>query len=116
MSRLNQAAPRGIAAAAALVAALAAGVYAFVPASHLTADSGAAQKTAPAVTLGHANALSQAFRNSADQVLPAVVSIRNESQPKVVRRELPAPHSGRSQIPNLPKEFGDLDPLLKRFF
>jgi serine protease Do len=117
MSMQFRNAPRQLAAAAALMVVLAAGVYAFVPASILTADSAVGDKPAPAEARNQANALSEAFRNSADQVLPAVVSIKNESQPKMVKRELRTPRGGaRQQIPNLPKEFGDLDPLFKRFF
>jgi serine protease Do len=59
----------------------------------------------------HANALSEAFRTAAERVLPAVVAIHHEFKPKVVRRDVrPRP------APRLPREFEELDPLLKRFF
>jgi serine protease Do len=70
--------------------------------------------------LNQANTLSDAFRFSADHVLPAVVSIRNEVQPKLAKAEARAPRGAR---PQLPKGLGDqlprgleLDPLFKRFF
>src|SRR5436190_14285164 len=116
MTRWNSSVPRRIAAAAALVVSLAAGIYAFSPAGVLTADSNVGSKPAPAQALNQANTLSEAFRYSADQVMPAVVSIKNETQPKMVKRELKTPRGGRPNMPGLPKEFGDLDPLLKRFF
>ena len=116
MDSLYRTAPRRVTLAASLVVALAAAIYAVSPAGLLTADSTAVSKPAPTQGLNQANALSEAFRFSADQVIPAVVSIRNETQPQVVKRELRAPRSGRPNTPNLPKEFGDLDPLLKRFF
>jgi serine protease Do len=121
MSSLKRSPSRQLAAAAAVVVGLAAGVYALIPGQLVTAQSstgsgGTAAKPPPAVALNQANALSEAFRNSADQVLPAVVSIKNESQPKLVKRELRAPRGKGPNTPGLPKEFGDLDPLLKRFF
>src|SRR5436189_1443889 len=105
--------------AAALVAvSLASGGYFFLPAATTTAQS-PAPTAPPAEALNHANALSDAFRNSADKVLPAVVSIRNEVQPKLAKGESPTPRGGRPQLPKgfgnqLPKGLG-LDPLLKRF-
>ena len=122
MSSLKRTTSRQLAAAAAVAMSLAAGVYALIPGQLVTAQSGVAAKPAPAVALGQANALSEAFRNSAEQVMPAVVSIKNESQPKLVKRELRAPRGGRPNAPGLPKpsfpkEFGgDLDPLIKKFF
>jgi serine protease Do len=105
-----------VAAALFLTAGLAAGVYTLAPVGALTAQSVLKAKPAPAEALGHANALSEAFRNSADQVIPAVVSIKNESQTKMVKRELRTPRGNRPDMPRLPEGFGDLDPLLKRFF
>lgn len=116
MSTLNRPTSRHLAAAAAVVMGLAAGLYALIPGQMVTAQTGAAAKPAPAVALGHANALSEAFRNSADKVIPAVVTIKNESQPKLVKREQRVPRGNRPSAPGLPKEFGDLDPLLKKFF
>ena len=86
-----------------------------LPPNHLTAA-----QTAPAVTtpkaredLTHANSLSEAFRTSANRVLPAVVSIQNIQQPKLVQRDMPRRGGAQRQ---LPPGIQDLDPLLKRFF
>jgi serine protease Do len=76
-----------------------------------------AQSDSPAASpaqeqaIGQANALSEAFRAASDRVVPAVVSIQHEIKPKMVRRDV-RPRGDRP----LPKEFEDLDPLLKRFF
>jgi serine protease Do len=59
----------------------------------------------------HANALSEAFRAASDRVVPAVVTIQHEIKPKMVRQDVRPRGDSR-----LPKEFEDLDPLLKRFF
>ena len=107
--------PRRVAAAAAVVVSLAAGLYAFSPPGVLTADSHTVQAP-PAHALKEANTLSDAFRFSADQVMPAVVSIKNETQPKLVKHDQRTPRGSRPNSPALPKEFGELDPLLKRFF
>src|SRR5215510_13021290 len=116
MSSLYRTTPRRMTAAVALVVALAAAIYAFSPAGLLTADSNPVSKAAPSHGVNQANALSEAFRYSADQVIQAVVSIKNETQAKVVKREFRTPRGNQPKVPNLPKEFGDLDPLLKRFF
>jgi serine protease Do len=88
--------------------------YVLNEAGVLTADTQGVTKTPPPEQpIGHANTLSEAFRNSAERVLPAVVSISHEAEQKTVRREFRGPRGGR---PQLPKEFGELDPLLKRFF
>src|SRR5262245_8229069 len=109
-----------VALAAVMVSALAAGGYVLLPAGKLTAESVSANKPAPAEALSHANALSEAFRYSADHVLPAVVSIRNEVKPKVdkdtVKRKREQFGQRGGAGPGLPREFGELDPLLKRFF
>jgi serine protease Do len=108
---------RRVTAAALLVLGLAGSGYLFVPESYLTAQSPTATKAPPAEALNQANTLSDAFRHSANQVLPAVVSIRNEVQPKLTKRDIRTPrgNSGNNR-PGLPREFGELDPLLKRFF
>ena len=116
MSSFNRSRSRQVAAAVAVVVALSAGIYAFAPVTDLIAQSAIQNKPAPSVALGHANALSEAFRNSAEQVIPAVVSIKNESEQRVVRRELRTPRGNRPRTPDLPEGFGELDPLLKRFF
>src|SRR5262245_4985642 len=99
MSSMNRFRSRQLAAAAAVVMSLAAGIYALIPGQLVTAQSNAAAKPAPAVALNQANALSEAFRNSSDQVIPAVVSIKNESQPKLVKREQRSPRGGRPNVP-----------------
>jgi serine protease Do len=81
--------------------------------STIAQQPAAATKAVPAEALGQANALSEAFRYSADHVLPAVVSIRNESRPRMVKRDA-RPRGGNR--PELSPELGELDPLLKRFF
>jgi serine protease Do len=88
----------------------------------LTADTKAPAISKSDPQVAHANALSEAFRASAERVLPAVVAIKNESKPRLVQREARpdgerprAPRGGR-QMPQLPEELEDLDPLLKRFF
>src|SRR5688572_22969752 len=104
---------RRVTAAALLVLGLAGSGYLFVPGGYLTAQSPTATKAPPAEALNQANTLSDAFRHSANQVLPAVVSIRNEVQPKLTKRDTRTPRGNR---PGLPREFGEVDPLLKRFF
>lgn len=97
-------------------------------AGHLAAEQTAAviAKQSPAKdspqareNLTHANALSQAFRASADKVLPAVVSIQNVVQPKLVQHQMPK--RSPKQMPGFSRPGGrpgseELDPLLKRFF
>src|SRR4051812_45876968 len=96
-----------------LALSLAGGGYFFLPAKATIAQAPAAAAP-PAEALNQANTLSDAFRNSAEKVLPAVVSIRNEVQPKLAKSgDSKAPRGAR---PQLPKGFDDLDPLLKRFF
>jgi len=90
-----------------------------LPSGHTIAQV-AAPAAPPAEALNQANTLSDAFRNSADKVLPAVVSIRNEVQPRMAKND----SKGRGQRPQLPKGFGEqgprglgeLDPFLRRFF
>jgi serine protease Do len=105
-----------VATALVLVVVATAGLW-ISPAGLLTAQSTSSPKASPAQAVGHANALSEAFRYSAEQVMPAVVSITNEAQPRVARREQRAPRGGKGTVPReLPREYGDLDPLLRRFF
>jgi serine protease Do len=104
-------------AAGTVASGLAASAYVVGSSGILTAETAGIAKPAPAQAIGHATALSEAFRHSADMVMPAVVSIHNETQPKLVKRELRAPRGGRPSLPDgFPKEFGEMDPLLKRFF
>jgi serine protease Do len=109
------------AGAALLTAGLTAGGYLLSPPGVLTAQQRVAEKPAPREAMNHATALSEAFRNSADRVLPAVVAISNEPVARNVNRETRqrgerGDRSGARQRPQLPREFGELDPLLKRFF
>jgi serine protease Do len=107
--------------AAAFVLASLAGGYLLFPAAVSTAQSpDLSIKTPPAEALNQANTLSDAFRFSADHVLPAVVAIRNEVQLKLAKTEQRTPRGGRQQLPKgfsdqLPKGL-ELDPFLKRFF
>src|SRR5215510_8005711 len=94
-------------AAAALVgASLVGGGYLLLPAAVSTAQQSPDLKTnaPPAEALSHADTLSDAFRFSADQVLPAVVAIRNEVQPKLAKNNEASPPRGGRQ---LPKGFGN---------
>ena len=75
-----------VAAAALLVLSLAGGGYFFLPATATIAQA-PAPAAPPAEALNQANTLSDAFRNSAEKVLPAVVSIRNEVQPKLAKAD-----------------------------
>src|SRR3954451_21051909 len=102
--------------AIAIALSLASGGYFLLPPAHTIAQV-AAPAAPPAEALNQANTLSDAFRNSADKVLPAVVSIRNEVHPKIAKAEPKAPKGGRPQLPKgfsdqLPKGF-ELDPFLK---
>src|SRR5687767_7892486 len=106
-------ASRRITAVALLALGLASGGYFLIPADTLTAQSALATKAPPAEALNQANTLSDAFRYSADHVLPAVVSIHNEVQPKMVKRDLRSPKGNR---PALPEGFDQLDPAIRRFF
>lgn len=84
-------------------------------ASHLTAQQPAAVSPQARENLSHANSLSQAFRASANRVLPAVVSIQNVVQPKLVQREMP--RRSPKMAPGFDRPgMEELDPLLKKFF
>src|SRR5262245_46861205 len=107
------------AAAALVVASLAGGGYLLLPSAPSIAQGPATRNAPPAEALNQANTLSYAFLNSAEKVLPAVVSIRNEVQPRMAKAERGEPRSrgDRQQLPKgfsdqLPRGF-DLDPLLK---
>src|SRR6476660_7290569 len=111
-----------VAAAVLVILSLAGGGYFFLPSGAIVAQA-PAPAAPPAEALNQANTLSDAFRNSADKVLPAVVSIRNEVQPRMAKIE---PKGRGGQRPQLPKGFegqlprgfgsGELDPFLRRFF
>jgi len=109
-----------LAVALAFAMSLAGGGYLLYPSGHTIAQI-PASPAPPAEAMSHANALSDAFRNSADKVLPAVVSIRNEVQPKLAKNDAKTPRGQRPQLPKGfgeqdPRGFGELDPLLRKFF
>ncbi len=106
--------------ALAVTLSLAGGGYFFYPTGQTIAQI-PASPAPPAEAMSHANALSDAFRNSADRVMPAVVSIRNEVQPKLAKNDAKTPRGQRPQLPKGfgeqgPRGFGELDPLLRKFF
>jgi serine protease Do len=124
MSQLIRSKRTSVAAVLALLAAGLASAGYFAGTSRvLVADTKAPAISPADPSVAQANTLSQAFRASAERVLPAVVSIQNEAKPRMVKREL-SPRGGESgprgsQPRNgrqLPKGFEELDPLLKRFF
>jgi len=109
-----------VAAIALAVASLASGGYFLFPVATITAQS-PPPAAPPAEAISQANTLSDAFRNSAEKVMPAVVSIRNEVQPKLAKSDGRDSRDGAR--PQLPRGFGDqlpkgleLDPFLKKFF
>ncbi|WP_254506486.1 Do family serine endopeptidase [Anatilimnocola floriformis] len=86
--------------------------------NHVTAAPAAPVVATPKARedLSHANSLSEAFRNSSNRVLPAVVAIQNIQQPKLVQREMPRNMPRGGGMRQMPPGMGELDPLLKRFF
>jgi len=62
----------------------------------------------------HANALSEAFRGSAERVMPAVVAIQHRMEPKLTQNEGRSQRSPRGGA--TPRGFEDLPPELRRFF
>src|SRR6184192_3775781 len=94
MSSLYRSKTSRLLAAALLVVSLAGGGYFLVPVAVSTAQSPATHAP-PAEALNQDNTLSDAFRNSADKVLPAVVSIRNEIRPRMAKADA----KGRGQRP-----------------
>jgi serine protease Do len=113
MDRITRSPASRVAAAVLVILSLAGGGYFFLPSGAIVAQAPTAAAP-PSEALNQANTLSDAFRNSAEKVLPAVVSIRNEVHPKMAKAEPKSPRSGTR--PQLPKGFGELDPFLKRFF
>ena len=113
MSRYYHLPVSKVAAAVLLIAGLAAGGYVAFPTAESVAQAPAGKTTAPPrEALNQANTLSDAFRNSANKVLPAVVSIRNEVQPRLARGEQ---RGQRGVRPQLPRGL-ESDPFLRRFF
>jgi serine protease Do len=113
MNRYYRSPASRIAAAVLLTAGLAAGGYMVLPTTETVAQAPAGKTTAPPrEALNQANTLSDAFRNSANKVLPAVVSIRNEVQPRLAQREQRGQRGARPQLPRGLES----DPFLRRFF
>jgi serine protease Do len=77
----------------------------------LVADTKPATK-APVEAVENANSLSHAFRSAAERTMPAVVTVQHVVEPKTVKMRT----DGRRGQRELPEQFRDLDPLLKRFF
>jgi serine protease Do len=75
-------------------------------------DSAATQRQERVVE--HANALSEAFRGSAERVMPAVVAIQHRMEPKLAKNEGRVQRSPRSGA--TPRGFEDLPPEIRRFF
>ena len=98
MDRFYRSPASRVAAAVLVVLSLASGGYFLLPSGATIAQS-PAPAAPPAEALNQANTLSDAFRNSAEKVLPAVVSIRNEVQPKIAKAEPKAPKGARPQLP-----------------
>src|SRR5947207_12292593 len=113
MDRITRSPASRVAAAVLVILSLAGGGYFFLPAGAIVAQA-PVPAAPPAEALNQANTLSDAFRNSAEKVLPAVVSIRNEVDPKIAKAEPKSPRGGRPQLPR--GLGGELDPLFKRFF
>ena len=117
MTKLSRTAKSKLAVVAVLLAAtIGTGGYLAGISGVLTA-----QTPGPAISpadpdLKHATALSEAFRQSAERVLPAVVSIQNEARPRTVQRARPNQDRTPRGRRQLPEGFEDLDPFLRRFF
>jgi serine protease Do len=77
----------------------------------LVADTKPATK-APAEAVENANSLSHAFRSAAERTMPAVVTVQHTMESKPVNMR----NDGRRGQRELPDQFRELDPLLKRFF
>ncbi len=104
-----------------LAAGVGVGTYLSGVTGILTAETHKPAISANDPQLAHATALSEAFRQSSEKVLPAVVSIHNESRPRMVRQVRPnqdaAPRGGNPfGGRELPKGFEQLDPFMKKFF
>jgi serine protease Do len=111
MSKSFRSTPRGV-LAAIVVAASGIGLgYVVGGGSHVGADTRASKPPAEAVE--NANTLSQAFRNASDRAMPAVVTIQHTSEPKTVKMRSNGNARGQREMP---EQFRDLDPLLKKFF
>ena len=109
MSHSFQSSPRG-ALAAVVIAASGLGLgYFWGGGIPLVADTKPAVK---AEAVENANSLSHAFRSAAERTMPAVVTVQHVAETKTVKMR----GDGRRGQRELPEQFRDLDPLLKRFF
>lgn len=109
MSQRFQSSPRG-ALAAVVIAASGLGLgYFWGGGIPLGADTKPAVK---AEAVENANSLSHAFRGAAERTMPAVVTVQHLAETKTVKMR----SDGRRGQRELPEQFRDLDPLLKRFF
>ena len=123
MSTLVRSPRNRLAALAVLVASgLAAAGYLAGTHAVVTAESQAPPISPSSPSLVEAKTLSEAFRASAERVLPAVVSIQHDMPVQTVQREMPAPRGDaprgdapQGNRPQLPREFQD-NPLFKKFF
>ena len=106
-----------------LVGAALLGLAGSLVAANLPESSGPVAKIDRSEAVTSARALSQAFRNAASDVLPAVVAVR--TTPQVAQTMRAEPQGGRQESPQMPfKEFrgtpfGELfenHPELRRFF
>jgi serine protease Do len=98
--------------AAVVIAASGLGVgYFFGGGMPLVADTKPAIK---AEAVENANSLSHAFRTAAERTMPAVVTVQHTMEAKTVKMR--NENDGRRGGRELPEQFRDLDPLLKRFF
>lgn len=110
MHKVFKSTPRGV-LAAMVVAVSGLGVgYMWGGGSLVSADSGS--KTTHTEAVENANSLSQAFRTASDRVMPAVVTIQHTIEPKKVTMRGNGPRGNRE----LPEQFKNMDPLLKKFF
>jgi serine protease Do len=113
MSKTISSGPRKIAAAAVLAASGLGFGYMWGGGAIAGADQRPAA-TAPAEAVQNANSLSQAFRQAADRTMPAVVTIQHTRESKAITMQ--GERGNRRGQRELPEQFRDLDPLLKRFF
>jgi len=111
MSRKFQSSPGGVVAAVVIAASGISLGYLWGGGTPLGAETKAAVK-APQEAVENANSLSHAFRSASEEVMPAVVTIQHTTEGKNVATR-GTRRGGRGQ---LPEQFRDLDPLLKRFF
>lgn len=114
MIRNFQSSPQGVLAAVVLAASGLGVGFMWGGGSQLGADTRSSDKV-PTEAVEQANTLSTAFRSAAERTMPSVVTIQRTSEPKAVTRREGRPDARRGQG-ELPEQYRDLEPLLKRFF